>query len=708
MKKIVLAVWLVCNSGLLIAEEMPVVDNQTSAQPDAVATELAPVYIRAAKEVDGYAVKKAISATKTDTSLMETPMSVQVVPEQVLRDRAVTRTNQLLENVSGVHAESNYGGNAATFFNIRGFSTSNGLRDGFRNYGYIAYRDTQNIQQVEVLKGPAGALYGGLGALGGQINTVSKRPLAERSGEASLLVGRFGQYRTTFDVNTGEQSGFAMRLNGAVEQNATFRDNGDYDSYSISPALSWQSEDNKLTLLTEFNHLNRDGFDFGIPNLPDYRQYSRTRYFGLRSGVYSDVAGDYGRNNTQAITAIFDHHLNADWLLRVAANYSHATQRSTQTFPDNYLYAGGSPLQFTSYINANEWSSDKALQVEVHGKVNTGSLSHQLLVGIEKSQVKHGSDNSSTISYDVDLFNPTLITPHTAINVGSGKNEGRGTDTGLYLQDQIGLTSTVKLLAGVRYDDFHNEAESSGSQVSANQSALSSQVGAVWDIGSDTALFARYGRSHLPNITHSVSASVYDAEIGTIKEVGIKRGFLDKRLRGTLAIYDMTRSNILVADPLDTTKQVLIGRQRSRGLEADLSGELATGWQWIASYAYNKAEVEQDTNVPIGDTLSNAPRHSASLWTTYALSGDWRGFGLGGGVYAIGSREANLPNTYRLSGYARLDAMAYYDADKWRAQLNLTNLLDKQYYTGGEAGVFNYTLDPSPPRSAQLMLTYRF
>ena len=132
-------------------------------------------------------------------------MSVQVVPQQVLRDRAVTQTNQLLENVSGVHAESNYGGNAATFFNIRSFSTSNGLRDGFRNYGYIAYRDTQNIEQVEVLKGPAGALYGGLGSLGGQINTASKHPMPDYFGEASLLMGQFGQSRATFDVNTGEK-----------------------------------------------------------------------------------------------------------------------------------------------------------------------------------------------------------------------------------------------------------------------------------------------------------------------------------------------------------------------------------------------------------------------------------------------------------------------------------------------------------------------
>ena len=175
-----------------------------------------------------------------------------------------------------------------------------------------------------------------------------------------------------------------MRLNGAYEQNDTFRDNGGYDSYSVAPAISWQNEDSKLTLLTEFNHLNRDGFDFGVPNLPDYQQYSGTRYFGLRNGVYSDVAGDYGHNNTQAITAIFDHHLSADWALHLAANYSHASQLSTQTFPNNQLYIGGPLLNYTTYINADEWSSDKALQAELSGKINTGELTHQLLIGVEK------------------------------------------------------------------------------------------------------------------------------------------------------------------------------------------------------------------------------------------------------------------------------------------------------------------------------------
>jgi iron complex outermembrane receptor protein len=145
-----------------------------------------------------YGAATSVSTTRTDTPLKDYPASIQVVPAEVLQDRGVTRIDQIADNVSGVHAEASYGGNGATFFNIRGFSESNGLRDGFRNYGYYAFRDVQNIDRVEVFKGPAGALYGGIGAVGGYIDTVSKRPERDNFGEVDVTAGTdgFGPHHT--------------------------------------------------------------------------------------------------------------------------------------------------------------------------------------------------------------------------------------------------------------------------------------------------------------------------------------------------------------------------------------------------------------------------------------------------------------------------------------------------------------------------------
>jgi iron complex outermembrane receptor protein len=282
--------------GLLIASAVP----HEAAQD---ATQLPTLQV-----VGDYTADQADSTTQSDIALADYPASIQVVPAEVLQDRGVTRTEQLVDNVSGVHAEASYGGNGATFFNIRGFSESNGLRDGFRNYGYFAFRDVQNIDQVEVFKGPAGALYGGVGAVGGYVNTVSKRPQDQDAGELSQTIGSYGLRRTTLDINRVVSGDVSLRLNGAIEQNDTFRDNGGYDSWSIAPAMTWDNHaGSSLTLLTEFNHLSRDGFDLGIPAIEDYRALSPRRYYGLRDGDDAQVSGDFGRNDTHAATLLFSH-----------------------------------------------------------------------------------------------------------------------------------------------------------------------------------------------------------------------------------------------------------------------------------------------------------------------------------------------------------------------------------------------------------------
>jgi outer membrane receptor protein involved in Fe transport len=174
--------------------------------------------------ISSYITPTSASTIKTDTPLKDYPASIQVVPNELLKDRGVTRIDQVADTVSGVHAEANYGGNGGTFFNIRGFSESNGLRDGFRNYGYYAFRDVQNIDQVEIFKGPTGALYGGIDAIGGYINTVSKRPEQNDFGEMSATVGSYGMTRTTMDVNRVLNDDLSMRLNASAEHDSTFRD----------------------------------------------------------------------------------------------------------------------------------------------------------------------------------------------------------------------------------------------------------------------------------------------------------------------------------------------------------------------------------------------------------------------------------------------------------------------------------------------------
>lgn len=658
-------------------------------------------------EAQGYAGSTADSTSRTATPLKDQPASIQVVPREVLRDRGVTRVDQLIENVSGVLPESNYGGNGATFFNIRGFSENNGLRDGFRSFGYFAFRDVQNIERIEVFKGPAGALFGGVGAVGGYVNTVSKRPGRSDFTEVGLTAGSYGLARTTVDANKVLDNGLKVRLNASAEHDDTARHGAGHSSWSIAPAISWNDNaDTSLLLLTEFNHLQRDGFDFGVPNIPNYRSLSRKRYYGLRDGMYPGFAGDYGRNDTQSVTLQFEHALNEQWKLRVAGNYGHARQHSTQTFP-NSTTPSGNQLDVTTYAGADEASTQYAVRAEVLGELTLWGLRHSLLAGVDYGNLKQGGQGSTAYGWTLDLFDPAFRSGLAYLTTYTS-HQGRGTDVGIYAQDLIAITPQVKAFLALRGDRFTNKALVSGVQTGHNsESALSPRVGLVWQPLEATSLFANWSRSHAPNVGHGANENTFEAEIAEQVEVGVKQQFLDNRLSTSLAVFRLDRSNILTTDPLDPTRQVLTGQQASEGVELDAVGAITLDWKVIASYTYTHAFVRSDTNLPVGDRLSNAPRHHASVWSTYDIA-SVPGLGVGGGVYYVGAREANLPNTYTLPGYVRTDAMLFYRRDAWRVQLNINNLFNRRYYTGGSAGTFNYTLDPGRPRSAQLTATYQF
>lgn len=661
----------------------------------------------AVQVVSDYAADKARSTLQSEVALADYPASVQVVPAEVLRDRGVTRTEQLVDNVSGVHAEASYGSNGATFFNIRGFSESNGLRDGFRNYGYYAFRDVQNIDQVEVFKGPAGALYGGVGAVGGYVNTVSKRPQQDNSGEISQTVGGDNLRRTTLDLNRVVSGEISLRLNGAIENNDTFRDDGGYHAWSIAPSATWDNHaGTSLTLLTEFNHLRRDGFDLGIPAIERYRDLSRTRYYGLRDGVDAAVQGDDGRNATRAATLLFSHALSADWTLRLGGQYVSASQHSTQTFPDSTTPVG-SLLGYSVYANADENSRQYSGRAELAGDLLIAGMRHQVLAGVDYGYLEQGSAGSQVYALEIDLFDPGNVTALRA-NGALESHQGQGKDYGLYVQDLIELSPHLKAMLGMRVDRFVNTAvERDVVAGRGQQTAFSPRVGLTWQPLAGTSLFTDWSRSYSPNVGHSGGGITYDAQIAEQFEVGVKRALVDDRLDANLALFHLDLANILTTDPANPLRQVLNGRQRSRGAELDLAGTILPGWKVIASYAYTDAKVERDTDLPVGDALSNVPRHSGSVWSTYAFS-SLPGLKIGAGVYYVGAREATLPNTFQLSAYARTDAMVSYARGQWSAQLNLLNVFDRKYYTGGSAGVFNYTLTPSVPATAQLTLSYRF
>lgn len=678
---------------------MPALAQEAGKLPD--------VLVTGSTATASYLPDASVTVSRTTTPLSAQAAAIQVVPQAVLRDRHVTRTDQLIENVSGVLPESSYGGNGATFFNIRGFSENNGLRDGFRNFGYLAFRDVQNIERVEVFKGPSGALYGGVGAVGGYVNTVSKQPLNNDLTELGFTGGSHAQARTALDLNRSITPDLRVRLNASAEHNDTERDHAGFNSVSIAPALSWSMDANTtVTLLTEFNRLRRQGFDFGIPNVPDYKKLDTHRYYGLTDGLYPGVSGDFGRNDTRAVTAQIEHRFNDAWTLRTAFQYSYARQRSTQTFP-NTTTATDDLLDFTVYSGSLEESTQYGWRSELLGTVNLGGFRQQVSAGVDYGYLKQGGRGSQSYGWTLDLTDPSVRLPLTELGTNAS-HQAQGRDLGVFVQDQVVFSPTWQASIALRADRFRNRALVAGNETSQeSQSAWSPRLGLVWLPTAQTSVFADWSRSHAPNVGHGANENTFDAEVATQWEAGVKQQLLNNRLLFTVTAFRLNRSNMLTTDPADPTRQVLTGQQASRGLELDLAGSITNTWKLIGSYSYTDAFVKSDGSIPTGDALTNAPRHHASLWSTWDLAA-LPGWGIGAGVYYVGAREATLPNTYKLGGYVRTDLAVFYRHDTWRLQLNVDNVLGRSYYTGGSASTFNYMLQPGAGRSARLSASYAF
>lgn len=687
-------VYIVCAHGAVA---------QTTPQQPPATTTLEPVTVTGQTEQGNNTA--TTSATRIDVPIKDIPQSIQVVPRELLGERGVTRIGQVAETVSGVLTEAAYGNNNTTFFNIRGFSTSNGLRDGFLDYGYHAPRDIQAIERIEVIKGPTGVLYGASNSVGGYINTVSKRPLREGGAEVGLTLGSYGLARPTLDWNQplAADGSLRARLNVAYETNDTFRDFSGYKSYSVAPAVAWDlTPATTVTALLEVNQLDLKRYDFGIPNLPFAAQLDRKRYFG--------VAEDNGKSNAYSATTVVDHKVGTNWSYRLGLHATYSKQDATYSFPDTSTYAGGPLLDFYFYPGFYDNSKVYSVQNELVGSFSTGTLKHRLLLGVEWSRIDSFFRGDDTFFYQLDLFDPAVAPIFSDSLGGTTPTQTKSDSTGVYVQDLVEVLAGVKLLAGVRADRFDTTVVRAGAQSgAAEDSKLSPRVGVVWQPVRDTSLYTSWTRSFSVVTGTSASGAAFEPASARQVELGIKQDFADQRISATLAVFDLVRSGVLTRDLANPMFRVQSGEQRSRGVEFDIGGAPVTGWKLNGSYAYIDAEVTRDNSLPVGDALQDAPRHSGSLWSTYQLqSGAWQGFGFGGGALYVCKREATLPNSFKLAGYTRVDASLFYRRQHWKLQLNSINVFDKRYFTGGSAGVFGTTVNPSTPRSLQASFIYGF
>jgi iron complex outermembrane recepter protein len=678
-------------------------ENQTQpTQPSASSDE--PIELVVTGEQDGYSVPDSTTATKTDTPQRDIPQSIQVIPQQVIKDQQITRISDVARNVSGVSLIGGYGANTDNYI-IRGFLTYNNLRNGFpAGDNYI---DPNNIERVEVLKGPASVLYGQFEP-GGVVNYVTKQPLATPYYASEFTVGSYSNYKSSIDISgplTPDQK-LLYRLNVGYENLGSFIDfvRGEY--FSISPVLSYKISDNtNLTFEYEHTTQNRTFYD-GLLPIRESFQVPISRFLGEPSANKYNV-------DSNAFYLTLNHTFSENLRLRTAFSAYLSTSDDHKFLRPDSLEEDGQTVSRTLAGGGND-SQTFNLQNELISKFKTGSINHQLLLGLELGWQTTFYGYFRTAAPGINLFNPVYGAPLPTSFVDTNQETGYSTDTvGIYLQDQIALLSNLKLLVGGRYDfvsynDRTIDLNNNGAVFSANKfydEAFSPRVGLVYQPIKPISLYTSYSESFVPNNSRTASLEALKPARGTQYEAGIKTELFDGKLAATLAAYEITKTNVSTTDPNNTDYSIAAGEVKSRGIEFDISGRILPGWNVIASFAHNDTYVSQDNELPIGDRLVGVPRNTASFWTTYEIqSGSLKGLGFGGGLFFVGDTEANLPNDgVVIPSYVRTDASIFYKKENWRFGLNFKNLFDTTYYYSQ-----GYYVRPGDPLTVLATISVQF
>lgn len=653
-------------------------------QAPATAT-LQEVQVRDAGDgAQGYqGAQRNTAATRTDTPLIETPQAVRVVPRQLIEDLGARRLADTVDFVSGVTRMNDFGGTWDNYA-IRGFSNTDGgsLLNGFASgRGYGPQRDAATIERVEFLKGPAAALYGS-SEPGGTLNVVTKKPQFTAAHSAGLQIGTLGLRRATLDTTGPITQNLAYRLNVAAEDGTSRTNLVDNRKYVVAPAFAWTlGADTVLQYEAEIIRI-RTPLDRGVVQVNgNALALPADRFLQEPDRGNLHVNGD-----THQVT--LDHDLGGGWRTRLGGTY-----RETEFYGDAVDFGTGQigllAADGRTLARTDSWrtlpSRDVSVQAEVEGKFSTGGLRHTVLAGLESWRLYMGQDiRYSAQKYPIDIYNPVYGNVLRGPLVQGYLQDDRLRATGLFLQDQIDLTPRWKLMAGLRFDRFHQDFVNwmANARQAQQHSSATPRVGLSYMVTPDSSVYVSYGRSFRPNAGADAAGNAFDPQEGKAWEAGAKWQSPDQRLNASMAVFDIRKTNVLTRDPNNGNFSVAAGEVRSRGIEADVAGKLDAHWRLTANAAFTDTEVLRDNNPAlVGKRLLGIPRVSAGVFALREdrLASGGR-YGVGAGLVHVGERTGTATDTYRLPAYTTARLTGYWQIDpRTRLTLDVNNLFDKHY-----------------------------
>lgn len=701
---------------------------------------------RANGPVNGIVARQSATGTKTDTPILETPQSINVVPRQQIEQQGVQSVGEAVRYTSGTLGQL-YG--AASVFDtevkVRGFVAPrflDGLRLPYDTTIQFAQPRTEpyGLERIEILKGPASGIYG-QASPGGILNMVSKRPTAERRGEVELQTGSFERIQGAFDFSGPFDSNreFLYRIVGLARGSDTFVDLNNEQRYFLAPSFTWQP--NLDTSFTVLANVQRDRLNGQVhPYLPAYGtlfpnpngRIPVNRYTG--EPAFDRVAYDQamiGYEFKHRFNEVFEFRQN----LRVAEvdidmfSMRNAGTLCPLTGGHVACYLPGvvppvDPAQRTTLRDANFVGGSTrniAIDNQLQADFDTGWLRHKVLAGIDYQKTAIDTDYRGTFpGFPIDAYTPVYgLTPLPTkagmipfINTRTDKEQ-----LGFYLQDQIKFDRWNLVLTG-RHDRATSELVNNLTNTTVNQddSAFTGRVGLnyVFDFG--LAPYISYSTSFEPAVGLSLTSPTgepFKPTTGEAIEAGVKYAPPGSRMLLTASVFDLKQKNVIVNTPTFIPFQV--GGVRVKGVEVDFRASVTDNFDVIAGGSHLIPTVEEHVNPAIvGKDMPMVNRDSAFLWGFYKMTdGPLAGLGLGGGVRYTGSVFGDELNLIDVPAYTLFDAVLTYDfgylRPDWRGlhlRVNAINIADTYHVTNCFTGLAFCSL--GQPRTILATLSYRW
>lgn len=663
----------------------------------------------ATSAVEGFTARRSATGTKTDTAIIETAASVQVVPREVIDQQQAVNLKDVYENVSGVQQAGNtLNAQSEVLPIIRGFESPVLLRNGLRATSAGAV-DLVNVERVEVLKGPASILYGALEP-GGVISYVTKRPEAESRHVFSQQVGSDAFRRTTLD-STGaldNDKTLMYRLNLARTDSDSFRDDIELERTAIAPSLLWFPGDNTDLLLDFAYTREQQPYDSGIPLSADGDPLvPDSTFFGD-----DDLAGR--ENEDYYASYQLTHRFNPTWTVRNQLQLHRADNRN-ESLRHRAVLNNDTELS-QRYQNEDRVEDELQFVLDGIATFRAGDTEHEVLIGAEyiKQETEWQRFRQNTPNVPITA-NPNVNYDPPANQILSDEpSETRR--WALYLQDQISLLEDghLKALLGVRFDDVLSSGSNDGvDSPDVDDSAVTARGGLLYMLSERHSVYASASQSFQPQQSFAVdrSGTPLDPETGEQFEVGFKSGFSD-RLSTTVSVYQLEKDDVAVFDQAlfaDTGDIAYFPgvNQRSRGAEIDVTGQLTDRLKLLANYSYTDTEVLDNEGDPsqAGERLGGASLHLARLWLSYEFTGALNGLGLGGGARYVGESTAQFDTELPLDAYTVADASLWYQWRNVRANLKINNLFDERYIPRASNAAIAH---PGAPRSVLAGVSIQF